>query len=47
MLIPVSGKGDADTAENAGTGIGKYANPYTYQIPCYLLAVKWYPATFQ
>ncbi len=44
--IPVS-ENAADTAEIAGMGISEYASLCTNQVPCYLWAMKQYPATFQ
>ncbi len=42
--IPVSGNA-AGTAKNAGNCISVYASLCTNQIPCHLLATKWYLAT--
>ncbi len=46
ISIPVS-KNASDTAENASTGISKYAILCTDPIPRDLLAVKWFPSTSQ
>ncbi len=45
-LLPVSANA-ADTAKNAGVGIGEYASLCLNQISCNLLAAKWFLATLQ
>ncbi len=46
MMIQVL-ENAVDTAKKAGIGIGEYASLRIYQILCYLLATKRYPAIFQ
>ncbi len=48
VLIPIPlSENDADTNENAGVYISEYASLCTNQVPCNLLDVKQYLATFQ